>query len=224
MMAQPLNPFHGEYVALKDLKDISSQLLMKNKKLKLLDAKEYDNFSHGDLRFFCHQHARYGLPTTECVNFIREVINGRTALEIGSGHGDLGYHLNIRMTDSKIQEDPGVRLFYMMGRQPVINYPPDIRKIEAIDAVKKWRPQVVVGSWITRWVSPDFPPSGNGSVFGVKEDEILDLVETYILVGNLDTHGDKEIMKRKHREIANPFLKSRAKNPENNRIFIWDRE
>jgi hypothetical protein len=64
----------------------------------------------------------------------------------------------------------------------------------------------------------------NGSnPYGVKEAKILDKIETFIIVGNNDLYGDKPIRKLPHLEIYEPWIKSRATHPENNRIYIWDR-
>lgn len=206
-----------------NLRDISSSLLLENGKLKLLESRDYDYLNSDEIRFFCHQYARYGLPTRELIDYIHDLIGGRKAIEIGSGHGDLGYHLKIPMTDSKIQENSGVRKFYEIVKQPVINYPDDVKKLEAIEAVYYYKPKVVIASWITQWINPLKVPSSGGSIFGIKEEKLLNLVDTYILVGNLDIHGEKEIMKLKHEKIKLPFIRSRASNPENDMLFIWNR-
>lgn len=200
-------------------------LLLPNGKLKLLPAAAYDKCDRQEIRIFCHHTGRYGLPTEEVVGYIKGLINGRSAIEIGSGNGDLGYHLGIPMTDSKMQTDnPLASLHYFMMGQPAIDYPPDVEKIEALDAVLKYKPQVVVASWVTQWVPPIPLPPGSGSIYGVKEDKLLDLVESYILVGNTKIHSKKEICKLPHEEIALPGLRSRASYPESDRIYIWNKQ
>lgn len=204
-----------------NLKDVSPELLLPNGKLKLFSAKFYDEKDNSDLRLFCHNYARYGLPTTELIDFLIQKIDGRSAIEIGSGHGDLGYHLNIKMTDSKIQRKPEVQQAYKEMKQPLIDYPDDVEEIEALDAVEKYKPSVVIASWITTY-APHVMPYGSNP-YGVKEAKILDKIETFIIIGNNDLHGDKPIRKLPHLEIYEPWIKSRATNPENNRIYIWDR-
>ncbi len=49
-----------------------------------------------DLRGWCHYRARYGIPTLELIQWLKEKIAGRTALEIGAGMGDLGHLLSIQ--------------------------------------------------------------------------------------------------------------------------------
>src|SRR5271166_6566557 len=95
-------------------------LLDESGNLKLLSAYEYDQFDPHSLRMFCHNYARYLLPTKELVDFIqRYVIGSMSAIEIGAGCGDLGRHLGIRMTDNYCQERPDVKAYYQLARQPI---------------------------------------------------------------------------------------------------------
>lgn len=204
------------------LNDISSELLLENGKLKLFPSQKYRQLKWEDFRFFCHQYARYGIPTTELVDFIKEKIDGRSAIEIGSGAGDLGFHLGIPMTDSKIQENPDLIKIYKAAMQPVIKYPSDVEKIDSLDAVIKYKPKVVVASWITSYSPVETTFGSNPNA--IKEDKILELIETFIIVGNLDIHWDKPILRNPHIEIYAPWIISRAKNPEKNRIFIIERK
>lgn len=203
------------------IEDVSTELLMDNGKIKLLPYEYYNKLCWNDFRFFCHNFARYGIPTIELVEYINKIIDGRTAIEIGSGAGDLGFHLNIPMTDSKIQESTQIKKIYEAMQQPVIKYPADVEKIDALDAVKKHKPKVVVASWITTYAPSETTYISTPN--GVKEMNILDLIDTFILVGNLDTHGDKPIRTLPHETIKEPFNISRAARQENNRIFIWNR-
>lgn len=203
-----------------NLKDISSELLLENGKLKLFSHSVYDTFEWNELRYFCHMYARYGLPTVELIECLKKIISGRSAIEIGSGHGDLGYHLGIPMTDSKIQNKPFIRESYKAMGQPIIQYPNDVERLEALEAVNKYRPRVVVASWVTAY-SP-YETTYGSSPYGIREDKLLSQVETYILIGNQDIHGDKPIMQLPHTTIAGNYIRSRAKNPENNRIYIWE--
>lgn len=205
---------------LKEVDSFKSELLLPNGKLKLFSSGYYDKFNPSLLRLFCHLEARYGLPTTEVIEFVKNIIGDRTAIEIGSGHGDLGYHLNIPLTDSKIQASPEVAAQYAAMSQPTIQYPNDVEKLDALEAVEKYKPQVVVGSWITEWIPMDSRKPG--SIYGVKEDILLKYVEAYILIGNSDVHKGKPIFDIKHESVKLHGLKSRASIPQNDRIYIWD--
>lgn len=211
----------GSIIFSDKINDISTDVLREEGKVKLLPAEMWKKYSEIEIKHFCHFYARYGIPTYELISFLTVTINGRSALEIGAGHGDLGTILNIRMVDDKQQERPEIIERYNSMKQPVIKYPKEIEKMDALVAVKKYKPQVVIGSWITTYSAKRM--SYGSSPYGVKEKEILDLVDTYILIGNTDTHGDKPIMKIPHEEINEPWILSRGRNPENNRIWIWNK-
>jgi hypothetical protein len=205
-----------------DVTDISEDLLMRNGKLHLRTAQYYKELKWQDFRTFCHFYGRYGVPTIELIDFIKKLISDRDVMEIGSGAGDLGYHLGILMTDSKIQAEPAIKSLYKLMQQPPINYPEDVVKIDALDAVIKHKPEVVVASWITPYAKQETTYGSNP--FGIREKEILDLVETFIIVGNHDVHHDKPIMQFKHEEYYFDWIVSRAKNQKNNRIYVWNKK
>ena len=198
-------------------------LLDEHQHIKLLPAAELDAIPRDALRLWCHVNARYGLPTQELIAYLKKRIAGRNAIEIGSGYGDLAYHLGIPATDSWIMTDPKVAAFYRTMGQPVIDYPPFVEKIEALAAIEKYKPEIVIASWVTRWIDPDLPmPAGGGSIYGVKEDLLLATGVTYIFIGNLGVHQHKQIRNLEHQELILPFVRSRAQDPSLDRIMIWN--
>lgn len=204
-----------------NIKDISDGLLDEKNKLKLLSFKEYEKYSWEQLRLFCHYNARYGLPTQELISWLKVVIDGRKAIEIGAGSGDLGSLLEIHMTDNKQQSWENIKEHYKQLGQPTISYPCEIEEIDALDAVKKHKPKVVIASWVTTY-SPHQTRYAS-SPYGVKEDEILDLVDTYIHIGNLSVHGHKPILKNPHEEIKADWILSRSVRPDLNCIFLFNK-
>lgn len=211
----------GNYsvVDTNNVTDISKDLLDNNGRMILHKSEFYKKYTKDSLRHFCHQHARYGIPTVELVNCVKNIIGDRDAIEIGAGAGDFGYHLGIPMTDSKLQNDPKIRAKYDGAGQPTINYPSDVIRLEAIEAVYRYKPKVVVGSWIT----PYSPKQTNfrGSPFGVKMEKILSLVDTLVLIGNLDIHGCMPIRRFDHEVCKGDWLVSRASCQSNNCIMVW---
>lgn len=207
-------------IPMDNVKDLRPELMDGNK-IKLLPADYYKEVDWYSFRVFCHQMARYGIPTVELIEFVKKLIDGRSCIEIGAGTGDLGHYLGIKMTDSWQQTDPLVRMAYQNMKQPIVEYPPEVERIDALDAVKKYQPKVVVASWITPYSK--HRTNFGSNPFGVKEAQILDLVDTFIHIGNLDVHWDKPIRKVGHLIIQKPWIVSRAKNQENNCIFIWDK-
>lgn len=205
--------------------DISSEVLQPDGHVKLMLASEWRKYPWNDFRAFCHMHARYGIPTTELIDFLNTEINHQTVVEIGAGAGDLGHHLSylcgVTMTDSRQQEWSNIKKYYAAMHQPVIKYPADVKEFDALDAVKTLKPKIVIASWITPYAPHQMPYGSNP--YGIKEPEILELVDKFILIGNLDTHWDKPILKLKHEEYYFDWIVSRGKNQENNRIWIWDK-
>lgn len=198
-------------------------LLDENGQLKLLSARQYNQIAPDALRLWCHYYGRYGLPTQELVAWLQERIAGRKAIEIGSGSGDLAFHLGIPATDNRMQEWPNISLHYTYMGQPLIVYGDFVQTLDAVAAVKHYRPEVVVASWVTEWIDPNLPPPAHGgNMYGVKEDHILATGCEYILIGNVNVHGRKKIMTLPHQELQLPFLRSRAIHAELDRIWIWN--
>lgn len=177
----------------------------------------YDNQTK--LKLLCHHNARYLVPTVELIEFLKPYVDEST-IEIGAGCGDLGRSLGIKMTDSYVQWEPEVISYYERLGQPIIQYGADVEKIDAISAIKKYNPKTVIGGWVTQWVDPDKPVTRPGSMYGIKETELLEMVDTYILIGAEHIHMHKYIMEIPHETIDAPFVRSRRKD---NKIWIWRR-
>ena len=189
-----------------------------------LPAEDLKRYDPQHLQAWCHTRARYNLPTQELVEFVKTVIGSRSAIEIGSGMGDFGRALGIPMTDSYEQTTPESQLYYSMLGQPTIHPPPGVERLNAVEAIKRHRPQVVVAAWVTQlYQDGDTPKKIGSSVHGVDEGWVLDNVETYIFVGNARVHRDKRILSRPHREMRPSFVVSRAFDQAENVIWIWNR-
>jgi hypothetical protein len=208
------------YLKDEDITDLTNDILLPNGKLKFLPAEYYHNLDQNKLRLFCHLKARYGIPTIELIDFLKDQIKDRKAIEIGAGNGDFAYHLNIPATDAKYQADEKFKNFYKMVQQPVIQYPQDVIPLTAQEAVYKYKPKVVIASWVTEKY---IKGKSTGFIKGVNEIKLLKSIETYILIGNIAVHGNKEIMKIPHKEYCFPWIISRSNNPELNRIWIWNK-
>lgn len=191
-------------------------------RLKIVPARDYDAFDRMSVRLWCLRHARYGLPTTELIEWLQPHIEGKVAIEIGSGTGDLARALGIPATDNRMQEWPFIVDLFQKMRCPVIQYPEEVEALDALAAVERYRPEVVIASWVTEWIDPDQPPPPQGgNVYGVKETELLATGVKYILIGNEAVHGRKRIMSFGHQVYRLPFLCSRASQPDLDRVYIW---
>jgi hypothetical protein len=197
-------------------------IVMPNKKIKLLPTSYYKSQDWNEFRLFCHNYSRYGIVTEELINVLKPYIENKKAIEIGAGNGDLGFHLGIPMTDSKMQNNYLIKKIYKSMGQPTIDYPEDVEQLDAISAIRKYQPEVVVASWVTTFGDPTKDHFGCHE-FGIKENEILDMVDTYIFYGNLNVHGDKPILKLPHTLISNPGFISRSVYTDLNRLIIWNR-
>ena len=175
------------------------------------------------LRTFCHYKAIYGIVTLELISYLRELIGDDKAIEIGSGVGTLGKALGIKCTDNYCQTFADVKASYLAMQQPVINYGSHVERMDANKAVRKYRPKVVIGSWITHKYNPLRHEMG-GNMYGPNEHQFFKMgVERYIMLGNEKIHGKKPLYNDPDyhtQRIATPYYFSRAKYPLDNYIYI----
>lgn len=191
--------------------------------VKLRPAAFWQALPPDHLRAWAGLNARYCIPTVELIDWLRERIGGRKALEIGAGQGDLGHHLGIPMTDSYVQSlNPSVLTYYLMaGQQPTVP-PGDVIREDAETAVRTRKPKVVIGAWITEKFKGDHDVGGN--MYGPREEYIIERCQTYISIGNENVHGKKRIMNVPHETHYFPWLVSRAKDPSKNVIYVWEKK
>lgn len=207
---------HYNVLPNQDVSDLETLLLDEQGFLKMVPASVYTSIPWEKLRLWTHKHAVYGLPTVELVTYLQSIINGRKALEIGAGNGCLGRALGIPMTDNHLQEKPDIKALYALQGQPCIEYAPDVERLDAIEAVHRYHPQVVVASWVTQYSDGSRP----GSVYGIHEETLLDIagVETYLMFGSIRNHGFKSICGRPHKVIREPWMWSRA---DDTALYVW---
>lgn len=142
---------------------------------------------------FGHHHALYSFPTVETIATLKAALPAG-ALEIGAGNGGYCKALDIRGTDSYMQQLPAIKAHYAAQGQPTVNYGAHVERIDANAAVKKYRPRAVLAAWVTHKGDPLRPQMG-GNVYGVNEQQIIDraYVEQYFFIGNSNTHRDKPL-------------------------------
>jgi hypothetical protein len=153
--------------------------------------------------------------------WLQQEIGGRNSIEIGAGNGALGRALNIPMSDSFLQDEAEIKAYYESLRQPTILYGKDVEKLDYKAAIQKYKPEVVIGSWVTQlW--RDHSDDGAASMHGLDEDWILKNVSCYIHIGNVRTHGKKRILKKPYQEYRFDWLFSRSMVPEECVIYVWN--
>ena len=206
----------------EDVLYLDRVLLDENDRIRLLPAAEYKKIDPIHLMAWGGVRARYSYPTVELVEWIKNKIDGRSVIEIGAGNGDLGYHLGIKQTDNYSQLEPWVQLYYRMNGQVPTNPKPDVENLDAIAAIDKYKPKVVVGSFITQKAYDDSPNDGkSGNMFGPEELDILSRVDCYIHVGNDGPHGNKRILKRPHEKHYFEWLVTKCVDPKKNAVYVW---
>lgn len=200
--------------------DISNieKVVMPDGIMTVMPFDYWKQFDPNTRMYFMWTHGIYCIPTTELIRWIKENTLG-SSIEIGSGTGAIGKALGIPTTDNKMQEDPIIKMQYAMGGQPTIKYPAHVEKMDAHEAVMKYRPDTVVGSFITHRFEKG---QAEGNMFGVQEEFILQNVKRYINIGNLVTHALKPILAMPHKQYHFDWLITRGVDQSKNVIFVFD--
>jgi len=207
------------------LSRLDALLLDERGRMRLHPAATYRALDQTELRYWANARARYTLPTVELIDWLRARIAGRKAIEIGAGMGDVGLHLGVKMTDSGVQSrNPAVLAWYASKGCVSTNPPPGVIICDANKAVKRFKPDVVIGCFITQLFKNGDDVRGIGSsVYGVDEGKLLRRVREYIHVGATSVHFQKRILEQEHDELSFPWIVTRAHDQSTNRIWIWHR-
>lgn len=204
----------------RDISKLEAMAFDDNGEFRILPASNWWQFTTEQRQLFGHKHAMYCIPTAELIEYLDRRIGNRDALEIGAGNGIVGRALGIRMTDSHQQAMPKYKELYHMSGQPVIKYGKDVLKMDALEAVKRFKPDVVIGCWVTHlWREAEGWRGGNE--VGVDETKLIKRVDEYIVVGNHKVHKDKPIMEDVENVQTPDWLVSRASAPIYNAIYTW---
>ena len=201
-------------------------ILLNNGELQVLSSAELLQIDKHDLRIWCYHKGIYGIPSKELIEIIRPHLVDNKSIEVGAGCGVFGRALNIPSTDSMIQNKPEVKAYYSALGQPIVEYGKNVINLEASDAIAKFLPEVVFGSWVTQYVSPleTETPVGGGSVYGLKESEFMPKINKYIIYGNDTVHRHKDIFRNPKYKVESIYngqdFFSRASKPEVNCLYI----
>lgn len=202
--------------------DYLDPIFMLNGYLRPVPANVLANIPNEHIVIWCNKRGVYCLPTIELIQWLREQIGEASALEICSGNGCIGRSLNITRTDSYIQTTPEMIMLYTSMGQIPIAPPSDVLRFEANEAVDQYKPEIVLGSFITqKFIQGDTEAKIGSSVYGVDELCLLQKVKTYIAIGNDSVHGTKRINALPHSTHRFPWLYTRCMNQSLNNIKIW---
>jgi len=197
-----------------------SEIFYPNGKLRPLPASWWLEKGFTFRRSFLHFRAQYFLPTLESIGFIHSLIGDpKNCIEVGAGNGWLGYLLGVRMTDSWLQRKPEVAQIYEGSKQPTIEYGLDVEKLDAISAVKKYKPDTVIASWVSdllnlSWSNP----------YAIDEVEMMNHCRRYIFIGTRQQHHYKALIKSwpKTKQYQGRGLLSRSKDDSQNLIWVFE--
>jgi hypothetical protein len=187
---------------------------------QIMPAAFYEQTTLKERYWLGHRYGLYLLPTVELCGWLGEHIGARSAIEIGAGNGRLADWLGIPATDSKLQEDPDMKdLYGSLGQAPV-HYGPNVEKLEAKKAVRRYRPEVAIGAWVTHRYNPRRHLSG-GNQFGPDMNWILERIYEYVLIGNEEVHAKNPLWDLPHEIHHLPFIYSRAVNGSRDFVAVW---
>jgi hypothetical protein len=210
----------GVYAIPANTRDISSEVIDARGRLRIMPAAYYKGTTGAERSFVCVKHGLYGLPTVELCEWLHDRIGERQAIEIGAGNGAMAEFLAIRATDNYMQQNAAIHAYYRLLGQPPITYGENVERLEALDAVKKYQPQVVIGSWITHRYNPAEHWRG-GNQYGPDTKEILRLCDEYVLIGNEKTHARDPLWELPHEVFYPPWLFSRVDNYARDFVAVW---
>lgn len=200
------------------------EILLDNQgRLKVVPYKDIKDIAQEHISTFCVKNGIYAVVTKELVDFLEEEINQKKekTIEIGSGNGVIGKALDIKGTDSLMQLRPEIKAHYESLKQAIVPYGEDVEKLDAMEALRKYRPEIVIGAWCThKYNSIEHWRGGNE--FGINERKIVDKTKKYIHIGNEKVHSKKPIIKLPHRVVKAPWLVSRSMSYDLNAIYIWE--
>jgi hypothetical protein len=211
----------GTYLIDTDgVRDLAPDVIDEQGLPRVMPASYYAGTTASERGLLGVRHGLYCLPTTELVEWLQAFIDGRKAIEIGSGNGRLAEASGIVASDSYLQDRPEVREYYDAMSQPPIRYGPNVAHLDAREAIRTYHPQVVIGAWITHKYNQRRHGRG-GNMFGPDTDWILQRCEQYVLIGNEETHAQHPLWQRPHDIYHPPWLYSRALNGSREFIAAW---
>lgn len=213
-----------EYTANRDRLD--EYLLGPDGLLKILPAAAYESIPPHFKALWCKEMGYHLLPTVELVDWLRKEIGAAAAIEICAGSGVLGRALGVPSIDWDVcARFPVAKMFYKIHAHeatPMIGA--HCERIEAMEALAKYRPKVVFGGYITQRVYPGEPDTMPGSMYGVEERALIRCVERYIVISTRTTQCNKRIFRQVHREISPSWLITRHPDPTAPLISIWEND
>lgn len=182
----------------------------------------------------------YTFPTLELCEWLSSQIDDNpefephTAIEICAGTGWIGRQLRIPSTDVKNMENPTVQKIMLDSCSIPTLYADDVETLEATDAVNKYAPEIVIGSYVTSKQLVNKIDRKRAMTVGIKlpyggvmEQNLMDIAKKEIEVGvdvkgifrkvykvilicNMRTHRNESYISLPHQSYSFPWLVTRG--------------
>jgi len=193
----------------------------------------------------------YTFPTLELCEWLSSQIDDNpelephSALEICAGTGWIGRQLRILSTDIKNMENPTVQKIMLDTYSIPTLYADDVETLEASDAVKKYQPDIVIGSYVTSKQLVDKIDKKKAMTIGIPlpyggviKQNLMDLARKEIQVGvdikgifrkvykvilicNMRTHRNESYISLPHQSYSFPWLVTRG-DVSQARILVFE--
>lgn len=212
----------------EDVSYLDNLLLDENNLLRPVPTKLLNSIPQNHLLLWGTDHAVWQFPTIELIDWLKVQIGGRKALEICAGNGAIGRALGVTSTDNRSQSRPYVQrnMQAIYGaailESATTNPPKDVKKFEAVEAIRIFRPQIVFGCFVTpKGRREDAAKGIMCNAYGPDMKELLSRVPVFIHFGNKATHFENPIYKIPHEEYKFDWLFTKTFDPSLNRVWIW---
>lgn len=204
-------------------RDLRPEVLDDNGRIRIMPAAYWAGTTVEERGLFGNRTGIYGFPTVELVERLKEIIDGRPAIEIGAGNGVLAAALGIPATDNRQQDMPKYKLMYqLMATHVTVPYGENIVEMHASRAVRHYKPEVVIGCWVTHKWDPRHPER-DGNEIGIDEADVMRNCRTFVLIGNEHIHRNSRIWDYKPVVEYPDYVYSRATNGSRDFIAVRSR-
>lgn len=193
----------------------------------------------------------YTFPTFELCEWLESQIDDNpeyephSAIEICGGTGWIGRQLRIPTTDVKNMENPEVQKIMLDSMSIPTIYANDVETLEASEAVNKYKPEIVIGSYVTSRQLVDKIDRKKAMTVGIKlpyggvmKQNLMDLVRKEVKVGvdvqsicrkvykvilvcNMRVHKNESYMSLPHQTLSFPWLVTRG-DVSQARILVFE--
>lgn len=202
------------------IRDLTDEVLDDRGRIQVLPAEFWAATTMQERAMFGHLNGIYGFPTFELVEWLEQQIGQQSAIEIGAGHGVLAEALGIPATDSFQQQEAKYALIYAASGQKTVPYGPNVVEMHASRAVRRYKPDVVIGSWVTHKYDP-LRHSAGGNEVGIDFRDILLNCKKLILIGNTMVHRNIGLWDRDVELLTPDWIYSRSHNGAPDFVATW---